>query len=431
MSATKAPGKNWLTIGTLALSGLGIAYFLFQAMVLSAAWLISFFDTQNNLVQSISINLILWSSLLSGVLLVPLFLLSLARLRNRTAPLWLDAGRPINKRIITGLVIAWPLLILLGWWIAGQPMAAAFLLGPLNVLVAGVPVMWVFTAAQKELDGGSKLRKWRLFGFSLIIMPLLVIFFEVIAVVVLGGAGLGWFAFQVSRDPSLERELTVLGNQLMNLGDDVDLILTNLLPLIQQPGVLVWLLSVIAGIMPLIEEVIKPAALWSLAGRKISDQEGFVGGLICGAGFALMENVLFFTTVLTAEDWLFLAVGRAGTGVLHMLASGLAGWGLAKAWRDGKFLFLGLMTFGAFLLHAVWNALAVISGFAPILVYGTEQIPWQGGLFYLPVIILLLFSVLALCLINRHFRRRTGQGRHERQAGEDGSSENDSNWVLS
>ena len=430
MSATKAPEKNWLTIATLALSVLGIVYFLFQVMVLSAVWLISLFDAQNNLPQSISVNLFLWSSFLSGVLLVPLFLLSYARLRNLPVPLWLDARRPINKRIITGLVIAWPVLILLGWWIAGQPTAAAFLLGPLNVLVAGVPVMWVFTAAQKELNGGSKLRKWRLFGFSLIIMPLMVIVLELIAVVFLGGAGLGWFMFQVSRDPALERDLIKFGNQLMILGDDMDAMLTYLMPIIQQPGVLVWLLAAIAGIMPLIEEVIKPAALWSLAGRKISDQEGFVGGMICGAGFALMENILFFTTVLTAEDWLFMAVGRAGTGVLHMLASGLAGWGLARAWRGGKLLFLSLMTFLAFILHAVWNGLALISGFAPILVYGTEEIPWQSGLFYLPLMILLLLSILALYLINRYFRRHPENEREVWQETSQGGKENDSNLLL-
>ncbi len=45
-------------------------------------------------------------------------------------------------------------------------------------------------------------------------------------------------------------------------------------------------LAVISGIVPLIEEILKPIALWSLVGKDLTDQEGFVAGLLSGAGFA-------------------------------------------------------------------------------------------------------------------------------------------------
>ena len=74
----------------------------------------------------------------------------------------------------------------------------------------------------------------------------------------------------------------------------------------------------------------------ALAGKGLTDQEGFVAGLLCGAGFALLENLLYFMNVGTAEEWLFMVIGRAGTGVLHMFGSALMGWGLARTWREGK-----------------------------------------------------------------------------------------------
>jgi RsiW-degrading membrane proteinase PrsW (M82 family) len=151
-------------------------------------------------------------------------------------------------------------------------------------------------------------------------------------------------------------------------------------------------------------------ALWTLAGRKLTPQEGFVGGLLCGAGFALMENVFYFTTVLMAEDWLFMAIGRAGTGVLHMLASGLVGWGLAKAWQDGKWALLGFTTLGAFGLHGLWNVLALVSGMAPLLILDSEPSLRQTLLYHSPVVLLLVVSVLWLAIINRHLRTPGAQG---------------------
>jgi len=92
-----------------------------------------------------------------------------------------------------------------------------------------------------------------------------------------------------------------------------------------------------------------------------------------------------------------------------MLASGLTGWGLAKLWRDGKWGFMGLTTLGAFLLHGLWNALALISGVAPLYVYGTEAKLWQTLLFYSPLILLLLISTVTMFLIHRYLLKQQSQ----------------------
>lgn len=405
MADIETPGKDWRVILTLVISTLGILYFVVQAFALGIFWLTSLLDSITGLPESLSIGLLFWTSILGGLLLIPLLLLSIYRLRGDPLPGWLDTSRPGFRKWVRWVLLAWPAVVLVGWQVAGSENLAVFLLGPINVLVAGLPVLWIFLAAQNGLSGGSKMRQWRILGFSITLLPVIVIIAELVAMLFLAGIGGIWIMLRVSANPQIEREMTYLINQITLLGEDVNAIIQFLEPYILQPSVLIWVLAIFGGVIPILEEILKPLALWTLAGHQIKPQEGFVGGVLCGAGFALMENVFYFTTVLLAEDWLFMAIGRAGTGVLHMLASGLMGWGLAVAWQKGKLGFLGLTTFSAFVLHGLWNAFALVSGLAPFLVLDNEPTIAQMLLFYSPVILLLLISVIGLILINRHLRK--------------------------
>lgn len=406
MAESKTTGNNWRIILTLVISALGILFLLIQTLTLGFIWLTSYLDPQAGMPQTISVGLLAWSSILSGLLLLPILLLSIYQLHSQPIPGWLDTSRPVVGKIAQRAILIWPVIVFIGWLVAGNPSVASFLLGPINLLVAGLPVLWIYFMTQWKLEGGPQGRKWRIFGFSLTIVPIMVIIAELFAFLILGGVAALWMAFRISADPQIERDLMFIANQIMNAGDDPDTILLVLKPYILQPVVIFWALAIFGGIVPLIEEIIKPLALWSLAGRKISPQEGFVGGLLCGFGFALMENVLYFTTAVMAEDWIFMVIGRAGTAVLHMLASGLVGWGLAKAWQNGKWLFLGLTTFGAVLLHGLWNALALVTGVVPIFMVGPEVTLGQTLLFSSPVILLLILSAVGMFLINRYFRKQ-------------------------
>lgn len=404
MTNSKGSGTDWRTLLTLVVSGLGIVFFLVQMLSLGLYWLVSFIDTRVSMTQTISVGLLMWSTILSGLMLLPILLLSIYRLRGQTIPSWLDTRRPIFRKTVWRIILIWPLIIFLGWLISGRPTVAAFLLGPINVLVAGIPVLWIYHAAQSELEAGSQMRHWRIFGFSLTVLPILVILIELLALLILGGIAALWMTYCISVDPSLESELMNLYNQVTSAGNDPETILRLIEPYLLNPSVIFWAVAIFGGIVPIIEEILKPLALWSLAGRNISPQEGWVGGLLCGAGFALTENVLYFTTSIMSEDWLYLAVGRAGTGVLHMLASGLAGWGLAAAWANRKWLFLGLTTLGAFLLHGFWNALSLLTGIAPLVMMSDEPTISEGLLINAPVILLLVLSSIAILLINRYLR---------------------------
>ena len=405
MTDMNKAGKNWREILTLVISALGGLFFAVQAFSLGIVWLVSILDPFKDPAENVSIGLLFWTSILGIILLIPLLLLSINQLRGKPSPGWLNLEHPTIEKISRWVILAWPAVVFLGWWVASRENAAMIFLGPINLLVAGIPILWVYQAVQRGLPGGSQMRKWRIFGFSIVVLPVMVILAELVALLFLGGIGMLWLGIRVYADPQLEQQVMRLANQVTLYGEDIDALFTFVEPYLLQPSVIFWALAIFGGIIPIVEEVIKPIALWTLAGRQITPQEGFVGGLLCGAGFALMENVFYFTTVLLAEDWLFMAIGRAGTGVLHMLASGLVGWGLARAWRDKKWVFLGMITLGAFVLHGLWNILAVVSGVAPLLILDTEPTLVQMLLYHLPVVFLLIVAVVILFLINRHLRK--------------------------
>jgi RsiW-degrading membrane proteinase PrsW (M82 family) len=399
-------GKKWQIIVTLVISALGILYFIGQALVLGMALLLSLFQPQTGFSQNLPLGIVLWFSVLSAVLLLPILLISYFQLRGHSLPHWLDTSRPVFSKISNWIIIIWPVVVAIGWVISKQPEIAAYLIGPVNVLTAGIPVLWIYHKAQYKLDGGPQIRKWRIFGFSLTVMPVIVIIAELIAIIVL--ALLVLLYFQVI-NPQFGQDVMQILDLLRENGENLDAIMQDLEPYLRQPLVIFSAFSVVAGIIPVIEELIKPLALWSLAGRKLSPQEGFVGGLLCGAGFALMENVLYFANVMTSGDWIVMAVGRAGTGILHMLASGLVGLGLARAWRDRKWKSLVFSTLGAIVLHGLWNALALASGFLPLILEIEETTIWQDILFNAPLILLMVLSAVGICVINRKLRKQAGE----------------------
>lgn len=405
MADLKKTQKNWRIYLSIVLSALGMVIFLMQAFSLSVVWIIKTFGGQNDPLSNIPGSLSGWSFLLLSGLLLPVFLLSMNQVRGKEDPSWLRTDRPAFRKKILWVIVIWPAVVVVGWLVASNQSTAMFLLGPINLLAAGLPVLWLFNAASWKLNGGTRLRQWRIFGFSLTIMPFLVIFIELFAVAILALIGVSYVIYRMSVDPILNNELTILYEQIVTSLQNIDQILLPLDDYFVQPSVIFWAAAIMGGVMPIIEEVVKPIALLPLARKNITPQEGFIGGLLCGAGFALTENLLYFNIALTAEDWLFMAIGRAGTGILHMLASGLVGWGFAKTWQTGKWGSQALLTIGAFLLHGLWNVLALFVGFAPNQLLENEPNFWTTMIFNIPILMLLSLSVGGMYLINRNFQK--------------------------
>ncbi|MBC7251316.1 MAG: PrsW family intramembrane metalloprotease [Anaerolineae bacterium] len=159
----------------------------------------------------------------------------------------------------------------------------------------------------------------------------------------------------VATTPSGRAEIETL---LANLRDPLWVAnVENVYDLLLRPGVALPAALLIVVIVPLIEELLKPLGVLLLSYRRPTRAQAWLGGLACGAGFALAEGMLNTTT--SAEVWGLIAPVRAGASLMHCLSCGLValGWQrLLVERRPWKLV-------GAFVvsvtMHALWNLAAV------------------------------------------------------------------------
>ena len=337
-----------------------------------------------------------WASIIISLLLVPPAALALLRLMKRrpTIP-WLRGG----ARLPALLLLLTPLLLLSGSWAARHSLVDWLILPPIQVLVIGIPLWWLVEFGRRDLPIGSEQRGWGLFGLSLITVPLLAILLEVMIVIALIMIATIWLA----ATPTLNAALTSAAQLIINSDMDPAVIEGVLLPLVRQPLVIAALLGLVAGVVPLVEEVVKPAGLWFLAWQHPSPSQGFVGGLLSGSAFALVESLSMLSTPV-GEAWPILAIGRIGTGILHTTTCAMVGWGLASAWHDRRFGRLALGFGGAVFFHGLWNLLSMLVGLDALLEFDgllTNLVTAAPAL--LALLAILMLAIVAVA--NRRLRR--------------------------
>ena len=120
-------------------------------------------------------------------------------------------------------------------------------------------------------------------------------------------------------------------------------------------------------LMPLIEEMLKPLALWTLRKRLLTPAEGFSAGLLAGAGFALFESATIIAQTGVGADWSQMVMLRIATSLLHMTTSGFVGWGLASGWTRKKYGRTILTILAATGIHGLWNSLVISMALIPVM----------------------------------------------------------------
>ncbi|HEX9122508.1 MAG TPA: PrsW family glutamic-type intramembrane protease [Actinomycetota bacterium] len=122
-----------------------------------------------------------------------------------------------------------------------------------------------------------------------------------------------------------------------------------------------WLLLVLVDasvVAPLTEETGK--ALGARLARPSSRREAFLAGAAAGAGFAIVENVLYaLAGAVFGGPWTAIVVARAMGAAVHPLASGLvvAGWWDARHGGGARALGRGFLAGAG--VHALWNGTTV------------------------------------------------------------------------
>jgi hypothetical protein len=155
-----------------------------------------------------------------------------------------------------------------------------------------------------------------------------------------------------------------------------------------------------AVVAPILEELMKPLAAIMLGRRLRSPAEAFLVGMAGGAGFAIIENMLYESGGFGL--WAGVATLRGVGGVLHPLNAGLValGWyGVMHGTGPGRWQrLLGLYGL-AVGIHALWNGgLTLIFSAAGAYFFATDT--WEVSVYGLgqPGIMLVFMALEAIAL---------------------------------
>jgi len=122
------------------------------------------------------------------------------------------------------------------------------------------------------------------------------------------------------------------------------------------PLLIVFLITT-AVAAPIPEELAKALGIPLFGRRRITtERQAFLIGLVCGAGFAILENMLYEGVYAQYSGWSWggITLLRAIGSVLHPLGTGLValGWFRMRDGGIGKLLRAYLVAVG---LHTLWN----------------------------------------------------------------------------
>ncbi|MCS6906346.1 MAG: PrsW family glutamic-type intramembrane protease [Anaerolineales bacterium] len=353
-----------------------------------------------NVENAVSLLLLASGFFTAGLLLIPPTVLSFCRSFGWKVPVWITSLRLPPFAL---LVAAYPLVLLGGALLSSQTLSAYLALPVFHIAAIGIPVAAVLQISLRGVRDVSPQRKWGALSVGLILTPLLILILELFAFI-FPGALLGIWA---SIEPERLRQLSRLSETLGQPSTDPQVVLEALQPYLVEPAVVLILLFFAALVVPLIEEAIKPLAVWMLYGHTRSTLDGFVAGALCGAGYALLESFMLGSN---PSQWLLAVLGRSGTGALHIFTSALVGAALASVWQNRRYIQLILAYLTAVFFHGVWNSFAVLSALRSIspTTEGFWALPLSQNLALvapLAIIALAGLGMIGLWLFNQQLRQ--------------------------
>jgi hypothetical protein len=287
-------------------------------------------------------------SIFLGLVLIPAIYYSFMHVMNKPAlplpfhriPTWLIVSIWLVSALLTALVET----------IESVPLVSI----PLNLVTLILPVWILIRIALRGLDSGSPELHWGTFTLGMTVVPLLIGFAEVMIILVAGIAAIFWIAL----NPELINTIESLSARLMYINNP-EAITRIVAPYIFSPIVIGAGLIFFSAIIPIIEELIKPLGVWLSPNKLVTPKQGFAMGVLGGAAYALVESLGMSPGIPEASN--LLSIVRAGTDLVHIVTTGLMGWALVSAWREWKYIQLGITYLLVIVIHGTWNALALSS----------------------------------------------------------------------
>lgn len=341
-----------------------------------------------------------------GLMILPAGISAIYRIRDLDLPGWLRSSPDRQRFFLRFSIPLWLITLASGWLMGNHLQIGKILLSMLGIIAISIPVYWLVTFGSYKLNADSVQRKYGLLALALTGTPILIITVEVVVLLV----GLLGFSIYAANKPELMDNLLQLGMRLSAAGSDLDKMLEILQPYLSQPSVIFWVLAAISVFAPLIEESLKTLGIWFLPKRQLTPSEGYVAGLISGAGFALIEGMFSLVNATDGQTWLLLILGRVGGSLIHVFMGGLIGWGLVSTWRQGNPLkFIGTFLL-SLIIHGLWNAIAVAAAILPgLFQIGFISDAMSYSFYYLPLIFLGILVFISFILFSLMLRKRSHQ----------------------
>ena len=292
--------------------------------------------------------------------------------------------------ILAVFVFFWVVVLLIGYFLVDRGMLAALILPILAILGVLLPISAYLFVVWQQAGPLETSRSWGALSAGLTISPLIGISLE-FGFLVLA------FAFVmvvIMQDSSLISSLEITATRLANGQDNPEIINNVLVSFLERPINRFLLYSIIAGLIPIVEEIAKQIPVWLLAWQKLSPRAGLLVGALGGAGFALTESLMTITALSGTEEWLYQILGRAGAGLMHICTGAIGGWGLTSAMQGKNYTRALLVYLVTIIIHGLWNAAATWEGLSQLLV------PSSPGVYFPLALLCGLFIIMLVFLLN-------------------------------
>jgi hypothetical protein len=390
---------SWFSLFQMVLSLLGFFVLLIASLLFVLVGFNQFSEQLPGLTDPTAILMYAGGVAFTGVMLLPsagyAFLNLLGRAQQRGGQMKPVRWLPLASLLLFTLL---PLVLLAGNWVAGRGKIAWFGLPLLHILAVVIPIFWLLAVGLNGLSVGSNQRAWGVFGVGIALSPVLIMSLELALMAGFLVVGI----LYVSSQPALADEMTNLAFRLRYAANNQEALLRILQPYLTRPEIMTSIFAYIAIFVPLIEETIKPIGVWFLMKRKLAPVDGFVAGLLSGAGYALFENILLSSS---DSQWASLVLARIGTGAVHIFTASLVGWALSSAWSQGRYLRLGLSFALAVLIHSAWNGLTLATmGLGIISEQGSLWVEQGNRLIPLALGLLAFLCAFMIWLFNRSLK---------------------------
>ncbi|RJP50156.1 MAG: PrsW family intramembrane metalloprotease [Anaerolineaceae bacterium] len=392
--------KDWMSIVLAGFCALAILVFLAGGILALVRGIANLQETGDASLSLLPAFLAIAALILLGALIGRTGWLALRQIQGKPA----ESAQIPPLSIGKGLVFfgGWILSIVAAAFLNARPTLGWFSL-PFYLLAIGLPVYGLIRLGLGGLGSGSKLRAWGTLSAGMTVAPFLSGLIEGLVILII----VVMIAVFMGLDQQRLAALQALAEQLKNVTTQ-EQILALVMPYLTNPLTLVMGLFLLSVVTPLVEETAKSLPVWAAWRKLESPAQGFALGALSGAGFGLVEGLL--VSASPNATWGTTLAVRAASSAMHIITSGLVGWGLGKAAQQKR----ALPALGGYLLgisiHGIWNACVVIMVYASTLILLSGATPnIVAALVAMSVLcflgLLILLAPIVLWIINHQLRK--------------------------